>query len=90
MEDNKETKITKGTIVRTIMFGIVLINMVLKAIGIEVISVDESQVYEFVEMVISALILVLGFWKNNSFSKNARKADEYLKSLKDLEEENEL
>ena len=41
MEENKETQITKGTIVRTIMFAIVVINMILKAVGIEVISVDE-------------------------------------------------
>lgn len=90
MEENKETQITKGTIVRTIMFAIVVINMILKAVGIEVISVDESQVYEFVEMIISALILILGFWKNNSFTKNARKADEYLKTLKSLEDEQQL
>lgn len=89
MEENN-IKITKGTIVRTIMFGIVIINMILKAIGVEIISVDESQVYEFVEMAISALILVLGFWKNNSFSKNARKADKYLESLKGLENEEQL
>ena len=38
MEENKETQITKGTIVRTIMFAIVVINMILKAVGIEVIS----------------------------------------------------
>ena len=41
-------------------------------------------------MIISALILILGFWKNNSFTKNARKADEYLKTLKSLEDEQQL
>ena len=45
-------KISKGTIVRTIMLVIVLVNMVLQHFGIDVIKVDESEVLSLVETVI--------------------------------------
>lgn len=75
-------KVTKGTIVRTIMLGIVLINMILRKAGVDVIGVEESQVAGFVEMVIEVAVIITTFWKNNSFSQKAIKADEYLKELK--------
>lgn len=76
-------KITKGTIIRTIMVALVIINMILKKAGINVIDVSESEVASFVETAIEIAVIVVSFWKNNSFSQNAIKADEYLKELKD-------
>lgn len=77
----------KETVVRSILFGIVLLNMILKYTGHDVINADESDIYNFVEMVISITILVLSWWKNNSFTENAIKADEYLEKLKNFDEE---
>ena len=74
-------KVTKGTIVRTIMLGLVLLNMILRKAGIDVIGFSESQVAGFVEMVIEVAVIITTFWKNNSFSPNAIKADKYLKEL---------
>lgn len=81
--------IKKSTVVRTIMFAIVLVNWVLKYFGKSPIAVDESVVYQCIECVVSIIILVLSFWKNNSFTKNAQKADEYLEKLKDFNESEE-
>lgn len=78
-------KISKGTIVRTILIVLVLINLVLKKCGIDVIPVDENVVLEFVETVIEIAVLAVGFWKNNSFSKKAIEADEFLKRLRESE-----
>ena len=77
----------KDTIVRTALFGIVLLNMALKALGKPIISVDESEVAQFVEYVIQIAILVAGFWKNNSFTKPAQEADRFLEELRKIEEE---
>lgn len=77
----------KSTIVRSILLLIVLINMVLKATGKDVINIDESQIYDFVEMLISVGIIVLSWWKNNSFTENAIEADKYLEELRKLDEE---
>lgn len=77
----------KSTIVRTILLVVVLINMILKANGKNIINVDESQVYELVECLISIAIIIVSWWKNNSFTENAQKADEYLAELRRLEKE---
>ena len=75
-------KISKWTVVRTVMLLIVVLNMILKACGIDVIDVSESQVLSCVETVIEIGTIAVSWWYNNSFSENARKADEFLKSLK--------
>ena len=64
------------------MLLIVVINMILKACGIDVIDVSESQVLSCVETVTEIGTIAVSWWYNNSFSENARKADEFLKSLK--------
>ena len=79
-------KISKGTIVRTIMIVLVIINMILGRMGYDVIDVDENQVLEVVEILIEVAIIVVGFWKNNSYTEKAIKADEFLKGLREESE----
>ena len=74
--------ISKGTIVRTIMLILVLLNMILQHFGLDVINVEESEILALVEMLIELAVIVVTFWKNNSFTENAIKADEFLKTLK--------
>ena len=75
--------ISKGTIVRTISLVIVLINIVLKKFGVDLINVSESEILTAVEMLIEIAVIVVAWWKNNSYSKRAIQADEYLKHLKE-------
>lgn len=74
-------KLTKGTIVRTILTLFVVINMVLQALGKDVINVTDGEITAFVELAVQIAVIVTGFWYNNSFTEKARKADEYLKDL---------
>ncbi|MBR2044041.1 MAG: phage holin [Clostridia bacterium] len=78
-------KITKGTIVRTIMIGIVIINMILKKFGIDVINTDESTVASVVEALIEIGSIAAAWWYNNSFSEAAKKADRFFMAVKDYE-----
>lgn len=78
-------KITKGTIIRTIMLIVVLINLVLKSAGKSIINIDEGSVQSLVELLIEAAIIIVAWWKNNSFSKSAIQADEYLHQLQKSE-----
>lgn len=87
METTK-TPIKKSTIVRAILLAIVIINFVLGKLGLTPLNIETSVIYEMVESVISVAIIVLGFWKNNSFTENAKKADEYLEKLREIEESN--
>ena len=78
-------KITKGTIVRTVLMIMVVVNFVLERAGVDIIPVSESGVLMFVETAIEIGIIAVGFWKNNSYTQNAIKADEFLKELRESE-----
>lgn len=80
-------KITKATIVRTILFALAIANFVLEKIGVDLIPVDENAILMFVETATEIACLVVGFWKNNSFTENAIKADAFLKELRESEAE---
>lgn len=78
-------KISKSTIIRAILIAIVIINFVLEKIGVDLIPVNESLIAMIVETVIEIAVIVVGFWKNNSFSQAAIRADEFLKELRNDE-----
>lgn len=80
-------KITKGTIVRTIALLLVLVNVVLERCGIDILPTDKSLILELVETVIELAAILVGFWKNNSFTPAAIKADAFLKELRESEAE---
>ncbi len=81
----EKLKISKGTIVRTIMLIIVVVNMILQHFGIDIIKVDESEIASLVEIILELAVIIVTFWKNNSFTDKAIKADEFLKTLKESE-----
>lgn len=80
--------ISKGTIVRTIMLIIVIFNLILKACGKPLIDVEEHTLFYWLEVILEIGVIITTFWKNNSFSKAAIKADDFLKKLKNGDSEN--
>ncbi len=76
-------KISKWTIVRTIMMLLVIINTLLKALGINTITFDENIVLASVEAVIEVGTVVAAWWYNNSFTEKAKAADLFFKKLKE-------
>ena len=79
--------VTKGTIIRTIMLLIVIVNLILKACGVNTLNIEENTVAVIVETLIELAVIVVTFWKNNSYSQKAIQADEFLKELKSNTEE---
>lgn len=75
-------KISKGTIVRSILMVFACVNLVLKIKGKAPIDITGNEVLMFVDTFIDFAIIIVGFWKNNSYSQNAIKADVYLQGLK--------
>lgn len=75
-------KITKGTIIRTLLIIVVMINFVLEKFGIDLIPADESTITIFVETALEIAVIIVGFWKNNSYSKHAIRADKFLRQLR--------
>ena len=76
-------KVSKSTIIRAIMPIIALVNVALEMSGHSLIPIDEELVSELVSFGFLAFTAIYGYWKNNSFTPNAIKADEYLKELKE-------
>lgn len=77
--------IKKSTIVRTVALLLVLVNLILKAFGVNLIPIDESKIYTIVELLIEVAVIAVTFWKNNSFTEKAIKADEFLQQLRESE-----
>lgn len=77
--------ISKSTIVRTILVVLVIINFILEKCGVDVIPTDENMILMFVETGIEIAVIIVSFWKNNSFSEAAIKADAFLKQLRESE-----
>ena len=75
-------KVSKETIARTIVLLIALINQILTMVGINPLPFAEDTVYEVVTLVATIGASVWAWWKNNSFTKGALKADEVMNELK--------
>lgn len=78
-----DLKISKETLIRTIVLVIALFNSVLTMCNVNPLPFSDEQVYEGVSAVISVVATIWAWWKNNSFTKEAVIADEYKKSLKE-------
>ena len=70
------------TIARTIILVLALVNQVLAIAGKDKIPVVESDIYQICSLAVTVGSAIWSWWKNNSFTKTAIKADEYKKALK--------
>ena len=75
-------KITAETIARTIVLVIALLNQIFAIFGRDQIPIAEDNIYQLVSILFTIGAAIWSWWKNNSMTKNAVKADEYLKELK--------
>lgn len=69
-------------ITRLVVVVILMINQVLIAKGWTPIPYEEEQIFEAVNAVAVAVATVWAWYKNNSVTKEAQEADEYLRELK--------
>lgn len=69
------------TIARTIFLAIALINQFLVVAGKNTIPFLEEDITNLVTIVLTTGATIMAWWKNNSFTKAAVEADEYLKEL---------
>jgi len=74
-------KIKKDTIIRTVVLALALVNQILTATGHSIIPISDAQVTEAISLAFTIGASTWAWWKNNSFTKNAIKADKVLKDL---------
>ena len=76
-------KISKETIIRTVLLAVALINMTLNVLGKNTLPFTNDEISEIISIGFTAVTSIIAWWKNNSFTQNAIKADEYLNELKE-------
>lgn len=75
-------KVTNATIARTVVLIIALINQVLTMTGHNPLPWSDTEIYEGATLILTVISSIVVWWKNNSFTKPALEADEYMKELK--------
>lgn len=74
-------KISRATIIRTVLLLVAIINAVLQIFGKETLPFTDEEISEAVSVIFLIVTTISAWWKNNSFTKNAIKADEYKSQL---------
>lgn len=74
-------KASKETIIRTVVLIIAIVNQVLTSCGKNPLPFSEDELYTFITGICTIAATAWAWWKNNSFTKNAIKADEYKDKL---------
>lgn len=74
-------KIKVATMTRTVVLILALVNQILSATGHSPIPVDDAQLEQLISTGMTVGAAIWAWWKNNSFTKEAIAADNYLEDL---------
>ena len=74
-------KIKVATMTRTAVLILALANQILSATGHSPIPVDDEQLEQLISTGMTVVAAIWAWWENNSFTKEAIAADNYLESL---------
>ena len=81
-ESNNKLQITSGTIARTVILILALVNQVLTATGHSVINISDENVNTLISTGFTIVSALIAWWKNNSFTHAAIKADAVMREDK--------
>ena len=77
-------KISTATIARTATLILALTNQVLSAAGKPVLPIESENLEQLVTAGITIGASIWAWWKNNSFTSEAIRADEFMQNLRDM------
>jgi SPP1 family holin len=80
---NTKMNITSGTIARTTILVLALANQLLTATGRSVINISDESINTLISTGFTIVTAVIAWWKNNSFTQSALKADEVMREGKE-------
>ena len=75
-------EITGGTIARTLILFLALINQLLSASGHAVIPIENETIEAMVSTAATIVFALIAWWKNNSFTKAARLGDFHMRKAR--------
>ena len=76
--------VSSGTIARTVVLALAMINQILCIMGISPIPIDDEAIIEIITTGAVIGAALWSWWKNNSFTKEAIAADVQMHRLKDV------
>lgn len=71
--------ITAGTVARTIILALALVNQVLSALGRPLLPIEDAQVETLVTTGWTVVAAMVAWWKNNSFTAAAQAGDQTMR-----------
>ncbi len=75
-------EITGGTIARTLILFLALINQLLSASGHAVIPIEDATIETLVSTALTIVTALIAWWKNNSFTYAARLGDFHMRKAR--------
>ena len=75
-------KMKPATIARTAVFALALANQILSVAGLSPLPIDSATLEPWVTTGLTTAAAVWAWWKNNSFTPEAIRADELLKEMR--------
>ena len=80
-------KVSSGTIARTVVLILALVNQVLSVLGYKIIPIEDGQINDFVTIAFTIGSALAAWWKNNSFTEAAIEGDKYKDIVKEQQNE---
>lgn len=80
--NNLNNKISAGTITRTAVLALALINQLLSALGKPVLPIESAQLEQLISTGFTTVSALVNWWYNNSFTPEAIEADDFMTRLK--------
>lgn len=72
--------VSKGVWVRVIALVLVLVNLIsVSFFNFQLLPFTDAQLYEGASVLVTVVVGIWTTWKNNSFTKEAQRADEIMK-----------
>ena len=78
-----------GTITRTVLIIIALINQGLVIAGKNPLPFEDEQIAQVISFGFTSVTALVAWWKNNNFSREAKEAQHYLDALKTVKKKPE-
>ena len=80
--NNLNNKISVGTITRTAVLALALINQLLSALGKPVLPIESAQLEQLISTGFTTVSALVNWWYNNSFTPEASEADAFMARMK--------
>lgn len=81
-------RVEKGTIIRTCVLLLALLNQILAASGKSPLPIDSEELTNIISTGFTVVTAIIAWWKNNDFTNEAMNGTMYMRRLKNEKKAN--